>query len=779
MIADLDLWAPRLALFVVASYLAASVWVLLAHSLLRGARALSARARHLVLAGTMLGLAFTPLLIGLGQAGLALPALKLTMERSDVAPPVDQARGPAEHRQDRVAASARAFEPSLAAEGSVLGIDERFGRGPKLETKPQSAATPDRRATPSRPWLTFLCASIFIGWFAFFFRRAVILAGQLCAMRGLWRRASAPVGSRLPSILERVCCDRKLARVPELRIGVGLPAPTSFGLRHGRILWPADLLDVESLAARAALEHEVAHLVRRDTLWGMVQQVAVLWYGRWPGVAALHRALDEARESLCDDQVSRRNGATRALAELLVRCAERRARLPHGAMSLLPHDQGLEGRVRRLLEGKEPIMIGISARTRIASFTGFVSVATMVAATAVHLDEPHSSQAIQDEEPVRGERQEEWAGTDARSFFPVGRGASWTYRRTWPEGLVQEQTLTAIGHFELDGGEAALEFEWSGNRDGFEYWRVREDGLWRFHNQYLGGMRGADSRTPPTPVLLTPLAVDHAWTWTELGSIQVSGDTEFPSDDELRIHFEAEIESLDDVVRVPAGEFRATRVRVTSQSRYFGEGTSTKWFAEGVGLVKQVDGTRARPGGVLELVDTVVGAEFAVVDPDAVLRRHLSESGLHAVENGVQRLDHAAVKNWFESRFYRVKFGGFSTGLFRVHGDRVTAFDPKVKEHWNGMLADEPRIVGASSGPSGWQAVEQVARACAFLLGVSAEGDGWPRIQIPGSKVSSDPDGTWEVSLKSQNPEKTWSRAVVMQIRDGQVADLQLTYSRR
>ena len=94
--------------------------------------------------------------------------------------------------------------------------------------------------------------------------------------------------------------------------------PFTFGWRHPVIVIPEELKN-EKEALALALDHELAHIHRRDFAMRMLDHMLVAVFGWHPLVRLLSRSLDEGREQLCDAEVlARRSCHRRAYADLLL-----------------------------------------------------------------------------------------------------------------------------------------------------------------------------------------------------------------------------------------------------------------------------------------------------------------------------------------------------------------------------------------------------------------------------------------------------------------------------
>lgn len=109
--------------------------------------------------------------------------------------------------------------------------------------------------------------------------------------------------------------------------------PISFGILSSIIVVPKFFASqVSQEQQRAVLLHEMAHLDRRDSYVGLLQEVCHALYWWHPWILRRSKELDQLRELLCDHRVVEIEGDGRTLAEALLQIAqcaiEPRLRLP-------------------------------------------------------------------------------------------------------------------------------------------------------------------------------------------------------------------------------------------------------------------------------------------------------------------------------------------------------------------------------------------------------------------------------------------------------------------
>jgi beta-lactamase regulating signal transducer with metallopeptidase domain len=144
-------------------------------------------------------------------------------------------------------------------------------------------------------------------------------------------------------------------RLRGVRVAVSpeAPGPMAAGLVRPCIILPDHMAsDIDSTELAALLEHERAHIERRDMLAALGQRVltALLWWS--PAVHWISRRMDEEREVACDETAVARTGDARAFALSLTSQAENQlwARAPRLAVGAIGPRSHLGRRVRRLVD---------------------------------------------------------------------------------------------------------------------------------------------------------------------------------------------------------------------------------------------------------------------------------------------------------------------------------------------------------------------------------------------------------------------------------------------
>ncbi len=173
------------------------------------------------------------------------------------------------------------------------------------------------------------------------------------------------------------------ARMQGVRVVVSpeAPGPMAAGLLHPAIVLPESIA-LASPGMAALLEHEHAHIRRRDMLAALGQRIvlALLWWS--PALYWISRRMDEEREVACDEAAVDRTGDARAFARSLTTQAENQlwVRAPRLAVGAIGPRSQFSRRIRRLIDmaktGGSPAKY--SGRLAFAGLAIVVGIAAMV-----------------------------------------------------------------------------------------------------------------------------------------------------------------------------------------------------------------------------------------------------------------------------------------------------------------------------------------------------------------------------------------------------------------
>lgn len=114
----------------------------------------------------------------------------------------------------------------------------------------------------------------------------------------------------------------------DIRWVADLPQPVTFGVRRPVVLLPAMLRAMSVDVQRAVVAHELLHVIRRDWVWVVAEEVvrAGLWFH--PAIWWLLAQMQLAREQVVDADAVHVLGERRPYMEALLACADRTSFAP-------------------------------------------------------------------------------------------------------------------------------------------------------------------------------------------------------------------------------------------------------------------------------------------------------------------------------------------------------------------------------------------------------------------------------------------------------------------
>lgn len=319
--------------------------------------------------------------------------------------------------------------------------------------------------------------------------------------------------------------------------------------------------------------------------------------------------------------------------------------------------------------------------------------------------------------PAQGPAAETPTANSGVHYLPLGEGTTWTWHVTRKDAdgaSERDETSRVWGTVPAGDGKPVAQVQT--RRDGYVSWdylAARNDGVFTYHNAYLGGLRGVggvDARLLPAPVGATT-----QWEWNEQLSYQTSGDGPGPDPETTRVHHLAKLLAIDEVVTVPAGIYKAVHVRIaaTGANVY----TRDLWFARGVGIVKD-EHTSRDTHQVRALTAFAPGAR-STFDPEAVLQGYRKATPQQAAST-VEWVPVGDEACYARGRFAILRDGDTAT-CAHVTQDGVVTFAPDDKAFWTRMLTvlagerSEPQAAGRFGGTTDAMQLTWFARLAARL----------------------------------------------------------------
>jgi beta-lactamase regulating signal transducer with metallopeptidase domain len=335
----------------------------------------SADLRYLVLAASLVGVLFIPVMAAL-------------------LPPVHTSLIPA----------ARPVAPEPFPHAAVQGVAPAGG----AEARPAPGPTPAvqsaaPRARPIGPALALI-------WMFGAVAILAALTNGALGMRALVRRAHRPDDGDWQSLADLLSAKLRMGSSARVLMSAEVSAPLAWGMRRPVILLPVEAGSWPHDRRRAVLLHELVHVARRDSAMECLALLASALYWFHPGVWMAARRMRLERELACDDAVVRRHMAAAEYATHLVDIAAATSALRRTRTSLAMGAGGaLEHRIRALLAPK-PRRMPLRAAGRVAF--GSAALVLMAGLAAMRPATPPRAPGMADtlELAIAPERPISWTG---------------------------------------------------------------------------------------------------------------------------------------------------------------------------------------------------------------------------------------------------------------------------------------------------------------------------------------------------------------------------------
>lgn len=276
----------------------------------------------------------------------------------------------------------------LSVVGPGLAVAEQASEGAPLSGETVDTVANSAAVEPTATWAEVTPpapdapADVALFWFLVVWVTGSVLLAALEAVRlarlvRQTRSASPAPAALVDRVAWHAATKLGLAPVPIVLVA-DAKAPSVWGLRRPRILWPSTLADQISEAGTDGLiVHELAHVKRRDHLIGWIELVGgIVWWWN-PLFWSVRSALREQAELACDAWViSALPNGRRAYAESLLALSSEFPRPVRSSMAVV----GISATTRKALERRLVMIMKGRASLRL-TFVGICSLAVVAVAT--------------------------------------------------------------------------------------------------------------------------------------------------------------------------------------------------------------------------------------------------------------------------------------------------------------------------------------------------------------------------------------------------------------
>ncbi len=255
--------------------------------------------------------------------------------------------------------------------------------------------------------------------------------------------------ARPASLAELDCGDVSNARNVRIGFSAEIRSPVLAGVFRPMILLPDDIAVWTAPAERRAMiEHELAHVERRDPLVNLFQTALHVIFFFHPMVRFASRQLSLEREMACDDRVVSLGAAVEAYAESILKSAER-SLAPGGAhgLALISPKQFLERRIEMILNQDRVRAVARQWRYLVLSAVFIAAVAWLLIPGRVA--KPGLAQPQPDDMKLKRQLVESLG--DRKAFGDLIKMAL-----TNPDAELRRSAVVLLAELEGDGSTAAM-----------------------------------------------------------------------------------------------------------------------------------------------------------------------------------------------------------------------------------------------------------------------------------------------------------------------------------
>ncbi|UOQ65346.1 M56 family metallopeptidase [Hymenobacter volaticus] len=237
---------------------------------------------------------------------------------------------------------------------------------------------------------------VVVAWLLGMLAMTLRFLGGLAYVQRLRRYRVAALPEQWQTRLDALAARTNLRRPVQILASGLVPGPLVIGWLKPVVLLPISAATgLSGSELEAILAHELAHVMRRDYLFNLLQSVAEILFFYHPAVWFLSGCLRTERENCCDDIATELCGDSLVLAQALASLAALQhapaGRTPDLAMAAAGQPGSLLSRVRRLVQHRAAAPTfsdGFWAACVVLLSVGVLTVSTVLSLSAASFSRP-------------------------------------------------------------------------------------------------------------------------------------------------------------------------------------------------------------------------------------------------------------------------------------------------------------------------------------------------------------------------------------------------------
>ncbi|MBO0359271.1 M48 family metalloprotease [Hymenobacter sp. BT186] len=240
---------------------------------------------------------------------------------------------------------------------------------------------------------------VVVAWLLGMLAMTLRFLGGLAYVQRLRRYRVAALPAEWQTRLDALAARTNLRRPVQILASGLVPGPLVIGWLKPVVLLPMSAASgLSGSELEAILAHELAHVMRRDYLFNLLQSVAEILFFYHPAVWFLSGCLRTERENCCDDIATELCGDSLVLAQALASLAAlqhaQSTFTPRLAMAAAGQEGSLLSRVRRLVQHRAAAPTfsdGFWAACVVLLSVGLLTVTTVLSLSAASFSTPSSA----------------------------------------------------------------------------------------------------------------------------------------------------------------------------------------------------------------------------------------------------------------------------------------------------------------------------------------------------------------------------------------------------